>query len=162
MSAEPIGAFVPPQEPGTPITPYRPAPLTQRRPVLVSDPPRQLEDTRPRPLTPHTPPPDSWARTLVVALAEVLVGARPARQLNRWLDPGAYARVARRAGLAARLGGRPESPARARLLGLRLTEPAPDQYEVSAVVHDGARVRAIALRMRRSGERWHVADAEIG
>lgn len=157
-----MGTYSVPAEPGTPISPYRAAPLAHRPPTLVTDPPRDRESTRPRPRDPRLPLPEDWSRAIVVALAEVLMGVRPARQLTRWLEPSLYARVARRAGLAARLNGRPTNPPRARLLGLRLTEPVAEEHEVTAAVHDGARVRAVALRIRRAGDRWHIVDAEIG
>lgn len=162
MSAEPITVLPAPEPGGTPIAPYRPAPLMRPRPVPVEASPRDREDTRPRPRAARPVDPDTWARAVVIALAEVLMGARPAQQLNRWLEPDLYARVARRAGLAVRLGGRPTNPARAHVIGLRLSEPVPDEHEVSAAVHDGERVRAVALRMRRVGGRWHVVDAEVG
>lgn len=107
-------------------------------------------------------PVEQWAGSLVVAAAEVLSGCRPVQQLTRWLDRDVYATLARRAGLRARLHGRPSAITHARLLAIRASDGPDSVHEVTAVVHDGAQVRAVALRVERWGSRWRASALEIG
>jgi Family of unknown function (DUF6459) len=106
------------------------------------------------------PDPRPWAGHVAQALVEVMAGARPAPQLLRWTTPEVYAVVARRAAVSARRG----LPAtrRATVRSVRVCEPADGVAEASAVVIDGGRVRALAIRLVGLDGRWRVEALQVG
>lgn len=106
------------------------------------------------------PDPRPWAGHIAQALVEVMAGARPAPQVLRWTTPEVYAVVARRAAVSARRGA--GSARRTVVRGLRICEPADGVAEASAVVVDGGRVRALALRLVGLDGRWRVEALQIG
>ena len=109
----------------------------------------------------------AWTRRYLVALLEVLSGHRPPQQLLRWSAPDVYAGLQRRAAVQARLRARTRRPAgpATRVQSLRASSPTDGVVEASAVLRDGERVRAGALRVERcsdrSGERWRVTAVEM-
>ncbi|MEE6273419.1 Rv3235 family protein [Georgenia wangjunii] len=115
--------------------------------------------------TPDAPPlpdPAPWAGSLVRAAVEVLVGTRPVSQLTRWLSADLYEALARRAGLAVRILGRPSTARQARIQHVHVCVVRPDVCEASVVVHDGQRVRAAAVRLEVHRGRWRATALEIG
>jgi len=106
--------------------------------------------------------PDRWFGAIALAVVEVLAGGRAAQQLVRWVTPEIYGAVARRAGLRVRLHGRPTRPAHGRVLAARATTTASGAVEVTAVVHDGRRVRAVAGRLELFRGRWRVIELQVG
>ena len=107
------------------------------------------------------PEPREWALTFAQAATEVAAGMRAPTQLVRWTTLDVHAMLARRGGLAARMrraGRYPIGPPQVRTL--RMFRPAAGVYEVSAVVGDQDRVRALAFRMEGFGERWRVTALE--
>ncbi|MGO4343438.1 Rv3235 family protein [Pedococcus sp. 2YAF34] len=106
------------------------------------------------------PDPREWAGHLAQALVEVMGGVRPAPQVLRWTTPEVYAVVARRAAVSARRGMPPTR--RTVVRSLRVCEPADGVAEVSAVVVDGGRVRALALRLVGLDGRWRVEALQVG
>lgn len=117
-----------------------------------------LEEAGPVPLAPVAP----WAGTLVRAAVEVLTGSRPTAQLARWLSADLYESLARRAGLAVRVQGRPDPALCARVRRVRCTEVRPGVHEAAVVVHDGVRIRAAAVRVECHRGRWRATALEIG
>lgn len=119
------------------------------------------EPTVPVSVLPDTDP-ALWAGALVRAAVETLQGVRPPTQLSRVMSPGLYDALARRAGLAVRVLGRPDraQPARVRLV--RVCPIVPGTVEAAVVVHDGARLRAAAVRLRVHRGRWRATALEIG
>lgn len=110
------------------------------------------------------PDPGPWAGQISQAIVEVMSGLRPAPQVVRWTTPQVYAVIARRGALAAR-----RRAARPRALGQRavvrsvhVCEPADGVAECSVVVSEGARVRAMALRLSGQDGRWRVEALQIG
>lgn len=111
----------------------------------------------------HLPEPDVACSTLVRAVVEVLGGTRPSSQLARWLTSDVYAALQRRAGLAARLRrGAAPSARQAVVRRVRVCEPRDGVVEACAVVIDGGRVRAVALRLEGLDGRWRATAVEIG
>ncbi len=108
------------------------------------------------------PPVGPWAGTLVRAAVEVLTGSRPTAQLARWLSAELYESLARRAGLAVRILGRPDPALCARVRRVRCTEVRPGVHEAAVVVHDGVRIRAAAVRVECHRGRWRATALEIG
>ncbi len=163
-----------------PVLRLRPIPVAEPRPargVLPptgegAPPPGQAElpfappagsprrGAAPRPARPDgLPDPREWARRFAQVALEVAAGLRPPAQVLRWTTPSVQAALTRRHALAQRAGGR---PTRTTVRSLHVCEPAPAVCEVSVVVTDGRRVRALALRLQAEGGRWRVGALELG
>lgn len=92
---------------------------------------------------------------VVLAAVEALRSARPLAQLARWVSPEVYESLSRAA--------RPAEPAgRATVRGLRVCRISPTVAEGTAVVHDGARVRAAAVRFEIHRGSWRATVLQIG
>lgn len=146
-------------------------PAVPERPRLRLVPPEGLPGDEllfePQPTSSvHLPDPRFWGGRLAQALVEVLHGVRPATQVRRWLSEEVYAQVRwqsqrRQAGHVQRIG--PPGPARGRrqpprvvVRSVRACQPADGVAEVSVVIHDGERARALALRLEGSDGRWRA------
>lgn len=105
------------------------------------------------------PDPAAWCGALVRTCVEVLLGARPAAQLSRWLTTELYASVSRRATVGQSL---PATPRRVQVLRVHTCEIDEAHYEASVVLHDGRRVRAAAVRIEIYRGRWRATALEIG
>ncbi|WP_404384112.1 Rv3235 family protein [Knoellia locipacati] len=110
------------------------------------------------------PEPEAWAAQIAQAIVEVMSGLRPAAQVVRWTTPQVYAVVARRGALAARrrASGARASATRALVRSVHVCEPADGVAECSVVVTEGARVRAMAVRLAGQDGRWRVEALQIG
>ncbi|WP_353950795.1 Rv3235 family protein [Knoellia sp. S7-12] len=110
------------------------------------------------------PEPGPWAGQIAQAIVEVMSGLRPAPQVVRWTTPQVYAVIARRGALAARRrAARSRAVAqRAVVRSVHVSEPADGVAECSVVVSEGARVRAMALRLSGQDGRWRVEALQIG
>lgn len=102
--------------------------------------------------------PSTFGHRIAQAVLDVVSGHRSAHQVLRWLHPTVFEAVRRRASVAAcRPGGR-----RPVVRSVRACRPHPDAAEVAAVVIDGRRVRAVALRLEAVGNRWRVTEWVMG
>ncbi len=111
----------------------------------------------------HTlPDPGRWAGTLVHSTVEVLSGARPVAQLTRWLSPELFETVSRRAGLAHRLQRRSTAVRRPHVRRVHTCRISADVVEASVVLHDGAHMRAAAVRLEAHRGRWRATALQIG
>jgi hypothetical protein len=110
---------------------------------------------------PHEDP-RAWCGSLVRAAVEVLAGTRPAAQLARWLSADIYDTLARRAGLAMRIKGRPTIVRQTVVRRVHLCALSAVAAEASVVVHDGERVRAAAVRIEAHRGRWRATALDIG
>ena len=106
------------------------------------------------------PDPVHWAGHLAQAVVEVMSGLRQPPQIVRWTTPEVYAVVARRGAVSARRG-RP-SARRAVVRSVRVCEPADGVAEAAAVVLDGSRVRALAMRLVGVDGRWRIEALQVG
>lgn len=95
--------------------------------------------------------PEPFAGTVCQAIVDVIAGLRPAQQIVRWLRPDVLEELRRRTPVTG--GGPVRRPVVRRVV---TCEVDPDTVEVAAVVVDGRRARAIALRLERFGDRWRV------
>jgi Family of unknown function (DUF6459) len=109
------------------------------------------------------PEPAPWAARLVQGIAEVLALDRPLTQLVRWASPDVYddlrLRVdSRRRGRAQRdrVPGR-----RPTVRSVHVTEPSDGVAEVCAVVDEGRRPRAYALRLEGADGRWRATALDL-
>lgn len=105
--------------------------------------------------------PSLVARRLAGASVEVIAGRRPAAQLARWLAPGVLDVLRNRAALtrhtAVPVPGRPPA-----VRGVRVCILHEHLVEATAVVDDGRRVRAIALRLEAHRGAWRATALEVG
>jgi hypothetical protein len=120
------------------------------------------------------PDPDQLCGSLVLAAVEVLAGIRPLVQLTRWVTPAVLEMLAdglRRAAppgrarsdrAVARTPGRTAPIRRATILRTHLSRVSATAAEASVVVHDGARVRAAALRLEVHRGHWRATVLQIG
>jgi len=115
-----------------------------------------------RPTPGHVlPAPGPWAAQFVQAALEVTTGRRPHSQLTRWTTDEVRARLALRADLARRR--RDTRPVRRIVVrSTRVCVPRDGVAEASAVVTDGQRTRAVALRLEGLDGRWRVTALELG
>jgi hypothetical protein len=177
-----------PAAPAAPVLRLRPIPVSEPRPALgvlpapqppgpVGQVPLPFPDSagtgsaappaeRSRPALPVAalpaaglPEPQEWATRFARVALEVVTGLRPPGQLVRWTTPAVLAALTRRHALAQRGGGRPP---RSTVRSVRVCEPAGGVAEVAAVVADGHRVRALAVRMEGEGGRWRVVAFDLG
>jgi hypothetical protein len=99
-------------------------------------------------------------RRLAGASVEVIVGRRPAAQLARWLAPGVL--DALRARAAVTRGAVPSLTRAPAVRGVRVCTLHEHLVEATAVVDDGRRVRAIALRLESHRGAWRATALEVG
>lgn len=126
------------------------------------------------------------SRIVCQVTTEVLLGLRPAAQLQRWLDLEVQQKMVERAALLAetrrssdrRPGGRPAAGSRSggpNSAVQRIPRPQPltfghvraervarGAWEVCVVFGDGTRTRACALRLEAHRRRWRVVAMELG
>lgn len=93
---------------------------------------------------------------------EVAGGVRPPAQLVRWTTPEVHGQLLRRSTLMSRAlrQGNATSP-QPHLRSILLCSPQTGVYEVSAVISETRRVRAVAFRMEALHGRWRVTELEM-
>ena len=104
----------------------------------------------------------AWAGTFIQAAMEVAGGLRSAGQLVRWTTPEVHAILVRRGALTARARRGVMTSSKPRVRALIACAPRPGVCEVSAVIAEPERVRAVAFRMEGLHGRWRVTELEIG
>jgi len=102
-----------------------------------------------------------FAHGVGLACVEVVLGRRPAQQLARWVTAEVLQSLQERADLVRRAGvlTHARRPVARRVRVCPVDEHA---AEVCLVVDDGARVRAVALRLDAWRGAWRVTTLEIG
>jgi len=109
------------------------------------------------------PDPRLWSARLAQALVEVLAGDRPLQQLVRWTSDDVYRKVERRLRILARGDGAERlGNVRAAIRSVHLCEPRCGVAEASMLVQEGARSRAIAIRLEGVDGRWQCTALEFG
>jgi uncharacterized protein DUF6459 len=108
------------------------------------------------------PEPKTWSAAFIQAAMEVAGGLRSAGQLIRWTTPEVHATLVRRGALMARAKRGMTTTSKPRVRALITCAPRPGVCEVSAVIAEPDRVRAVAFRMEGLHGRWRVTDLEIG
>ncbi|WP_394938904.1 Rv3235 family protein [Psychromicrobium sp. YIM B11713] len=111
------------------------------------------------------------AASVAKASLETLAGTRQARQLSRLLSQEAFSLLERRADLTqkARSAQRASVPnvqpalyQRPQIRSAHSCRVAPGIYEISVVIMDRQRYRAMALRIEQIQGRWLVTVLQIG
>lgn len=130
---------------------------TPRRPGTDTPAPLGASDT-----SGILPEPRPWAASFIQAAMEVACGLRPSTQLIRWTTPEVHGMLVRRGSLTARALRTSNSPGvKPRLRALVLCAPKAGVYEVSAVIAEPQRIRAVAFRMEGLHGRWRVTELEM-
>ncbi len=109
------------------------------------------------------PEPAPWAARLVQGIAEVLTLDRPLTQLLRWAAPEVYEQLRVLVETGGRRSDAVRGPARRRptVRSVHVTEPSDGVAEVCAVVDDGRRPRAYALRLEGVDGRWRATALDL-
>lgn len=109
------------------------------------------------------PDPGPWAARLLQGIAEILTLDRPLSQLARWAGPEVYEDLRQRVELRRRAEAQRArgDSARPMLRSLHVSEPADGVAEVCAVVHDGNRSLAYAVRLEGLDGRWRATALEL-
>ena len=138
--------------PAQPELPFdEPAPRRFERPVDFFDP----QPTSRLQL----PEPEPWAARFVQAVLEMLVGRRPAGQLQEWTSPPVFAGLTLAAG--RRRWAAPGLPP-PMVRSIRVGEPADGVAEVCAVIQRGRRYLAAAARLEGLDGRWQCVALRLG
>ena len=99
-----------------------------------------------------------WSGWLAVALAEALLGRRPATQLVGWVSREVLAGLNRRQRL--RPAGDPAP--RTVLLSGRVQHPGPGSVEACAVLRSGPRLLVLAFRLEAREGQWLCTALDAG
>ena len=136
-------------------------------PSAIPGPDRALLAPRPGllPIGGQEPDPlEAWATQFAQALVEVAAGTRPALQLLRATSGDVYADLQRRYQLLTASGTRVRSVrhARPRVRSVHVSRTHVHAAELSVVVQQGERCRAIAIAVQRREGRWQAVDVQFG
>lgn len=113
------------------------------------------------PLPPDIADPERFAAAVTRHAIEALFGQRPVRQLQSWFTPALFSAFVRKAALISTSTRQSGYRRPARVCRIRCTFPRSRVVEAALVVHDGQRLRAVALRMEVRHDHWHVIALEI-
>lgn len=109
----------------------------------------------------NLPDAQRWSASIAITTFECLLGQRSPRQLSRWLSDDVYRALSRRAGLAVRVCGI-QASRRVSVRSCTVQRIDHSAAEATVIVHDGARIRAAAIRLECFHGRWLVTALEIG
>lgn len=116
---------------------------------------------------------EAMASSLSIAVLEALIGRRPLKQIERWFSKECFDKVRRRASItrdaiacqyanpAATYSPYSKNAKLPKVKRTRAQKVAEGKYEVCVLVTDGQRTRAMALRVEKSYNSWHITDLEI-
>ncbi|MFC0581329.1 Rv3235 family protein [Micrococcoides hystricis] len=113
---------------------------------------------------------DKLGRTFTLALFQILAGERPVAQLCSWFDLDGYEEFMHRYGIITRHRHRQERQGKESLAYRRASVISVHQchiharcIELSVVMRDATRVRAVAMQLKlNSRRRWQITELEIG
>lgn len=101
----------------------------------------------------------SMAPALSTALVEVLVGARSAQTVERWVEGPLFERIVEHTRVRSALAqGNPHADRPVGVSAARLCEVSDSVVEISLVVRTTRRPRALALRLERRRSRWRLSE----
>lgn len=101
----------------------------------------------------------AMAPALATALVEVLVGARAAQTVERWVESSLFERIVEHTRIRSALAqGNPHADRPLGVSAARLCEVADSVVEISLVVRTTRRPRALALRLVRRRSRWRLSE----
>ena len=104
--------------------------------------------------------PASWARRLLLGLAETAAGRRPLHQVAALLSPPVSRGIGADFDRAAQAGRR-HWLHQAAVRTVLVSEPSPGVAEIAATVQAGRRVHAVALRLEARHGRWRCVRLQM-
>jgi hypothetical protein len=113
---------------------------------------------------PDLPDPRQWVARLAGAISDVMIGARPAAQLTRWLTRDQLTRVSARAAAISRhpsARAQRKTPQARTVRAVRVCPVASGVIEASAVLVGGERSQAIAFRIEAVAGRWLATVVDL-
>jgi len=135
-------------------------PAAWNQPLPFPAPPRvPAASLPPRPDT--LPQPGPWTRRLLVGLIESADGRRAVQQLSPLLGFAITRALGADFERAAESGTR-HWLHRASVQSVRSTEPAAGVAELCATLRVGERIRAVAVRLEATGDRWRCTRLQLG
>lgn len=99
---------------------------------------------------------------LCLGIIEMLAGQRTLAQFKHWLSPSCYTALQELKTALLSDGSRPKRTGTPRVIRARAqrVDNASGGYEVALVVHDGVRIRAMAMRVVERYSNWHITTVE--
>ncbi|MDD7466129.1 MAG: Rv3235 family protein [Actinomycetaceae bacterium] len=116
------------------------------------------------PLPEDFPRPETFALGIARQGVEALLGLRPARQLQSWFTTPLYQAFTRKVFLTLETlkASNAASPTRpVKVVRIRCTRPRIRVAEAAVIIHDGASIRAVAIRLEVRHGRWQVCAFEV-
>ena len=103
-----------------------------------------------------SPPAKQWAQQLAVAVIDAIGGRRQVRSVQRWMTPEVFRQVR----AAAEANPRKTGSLPAIAMASRVFVVSDEVVEFAVTVWDQGKARAVAGRLVRLRERWHLTDLE--
>lgn len=114
--------------------------------------------------TASLPDPTPLLGNLTRCVIEILAGARELEQISRWVSDDVYRHLLKRVVMSTRArqvkGTAPVRPTFS-LGSTRICEPRDGIVEAVVVVHNRARVRAVAFRLEGLDRRWRATAINV-
>ena len=128
--------------------------------VWLAKPPR----VEPPPPPAERVDPKQWGARIALAAFEVMLSRRPAAQLARYIDQRAAMSLSSHAQQYAfqQKRGKPSARLTPQISSVRIQQPHQDAAELTIVVHDGRRFRAIGMRLSARDTTWICTAFELG
>ena len=120
--------------------------------VWLAKPPR----VEPPPPTAERVDPKQWGSRIALAAFEVMLGRRPAAQLARYIDQRAAMSLSGHAQqyVFQRKRAKPVGQGTPQISSVHIQQPHQDAAELTVVVHDGMRFRAVGMRLSARDTTW--------
>lgn len=124
--------------------------------TYLSDEPRTLN----KPLPDDFPKPEPFACFVAQAGLEVLIGQRPAYQLQPWFARSLYFAFMRRTSRMLTSAHPPSTPQHFKVQRVRCVKPLERVVEATVLVRCGEKLHAVALRIEVQHGKWRVTAFE--
>ncbi|MCS4484060.1 Rv3235 family protein [Gleimia sp. 6138-11-ORH1] len=113
------------------------------------------------PTVTHLPDPKLWSKAAAAALVEVLLGKRPAQQLQRWVASEIYSALERRVALNRRLEGEPPRSLPPKVLSSRVCVVSNTVVETTHSVSTTHKTVIVCIRLEVRRNQWIITAIEI-
>lgn len=144
-------------------------PQTIDEPVQLTLPFDWVWLAKPPRVEPPPPPaervdPKQWGARIALAAFEVMLGRRPAAQLARYIDQRTAMSLSGHAQqyVFQRKRAKPVERTTPQISSVRMQQPHQDAAELTIVIHDGVRFRAIGMRLTARDTTWICTAFELG
>lgn len=124
----------------------------------------KIPQTYPNPevsAVPHLPNPEKWSASAALALTQILIGQRPATQIERWVEPQLYSALERRVQLNQRIAGIPKAERIPKIATTRICVVNPRVVESVHTVCGDFGSYAVCVRLEARWSQWMITAIEI-